>query len=96
MIPAVWSAWGKERDSRANRMEAEVELARQEERRDALEQEVSRLKTPQGVEEALRKRFDVGYQGEGVIYIVDDPNASTTLAQPEKSIWGRISDLWPF
>lgn len=97
LIPAVWSAFGKEIESRGNRIRAEAYLAQQLERKDSLEQEVKILSSEQGIEDALRHRFDVGREGEGVIYIVDPvPTSTTNEPSSWDSFFGRIRSIWPF
>jgi hypothetical protein len=74
-IPGVWNVYGKERESRSLRTQAELQvrnLAQQEAR---LSGDISRLQTERGKEEALREQYAVGKRGEGLIIIVDPPQA---------------------
>lgn len=96
LIPSVWSAFGKERDSRANRKEAEVQLAQLQAQKQDLETEVARLETPAGLEDALRHRFDVGDEGEGVIYIVEQQATTGDSRTGKDGIWNWFISLWPF
>ena len=96
LVPAVWSAWDKERETHANREIAEQQLVQQTEKKDSLEKEVASLKTDRGVEEALRHRFAVGSEGEGVIYIVDNKVAPTEDKSKPGGILGWLQSLWPF
>lgn len=96
LIPAAWSAFGKEQESRANRNEAEIQLAQLKSQEEALEQDVARLETERGVEDALRHRYDVGSSGEGVIYIVDQKATTTEPANTRSGLFGWLGALWPF
>lgn len=97
LVPAVWGAWDKERETLANRAIAEQQLAQQTERKDSLEKEVIALRTDRGVEEELRHRFAVGDEGEGVIYIVDREVAPAgATGKDQGGILGWLRSLWPF
>jgi cell division protein FtsB len=96
LIPSVWSAFGKEQESRSNRLEAETQLAQLNAQKKAVEQDVAALQTPRGVEDALRHRYDVAGQGEGVIYIVDEQPTSTPPTDTHKGLFGWLAALWPF
>jgi cell division protein FtsB len=96
LIPSVWSAFGKEQESRANRLEAETQLAGLKAQQAALSSDVAKLKTDRGVEDALRHRYDVAGQGEGVIYVVDQQATATAPADAHQGFFGWLSSLWPF
>jgi cell division protein FtsB len=96
LIPAVWSAFGKERESGLNRKEAETQLSQLNIQEKALEQDVARLKTERGVEDALRHRYDVGSSGEGVIYIVDQKATDTGTVETHGGLFGWFGSWWPF
>ena len=96
LIPAVWSAWGKEQESRANRREAELQLAQLNGQETALQQDVAKLQTTRGIEDALRHRYDVGDNGEGVVYIVDQKATTTQEAAANTGFVGWFESWWPF
>ena len=96
LIPAVWSAWGKERESLANRREADAQLQQLNDQEKALEQDVAKLQTQRGIEDELRHRYDVGSSGEGVIYIVDQQATNTAPTDTHGGLFGWLTALWPF
>ena len=72
---SVWGVWGKERESAALRSEAEVRLTDMSDRQTQLKGDVTKLKTGRGVEEVLREQYALAAEGEGLVVIVDPPNA---------------------
>ncbi len=74
---AAWKIYGKERAAAARRAESEAELADLTERTRVLTEEIERLSTARGVEEEIRKRFEVAGEGEGVIMLVESPREAS-------------------
>ena len=74
---ASWNIYEKERASVARRAEREAELADLTERSAVLAAEIERLSTARGVEEEIRKKFEVAGPGEGVIILVEPPREAT-------------------
>lgn len=72
-MQGVWGVYEKERGSRQLRIEAEAELKDLEMRETQLRTDISSLSTDRGVEEALRERYELGKEKEGVIVIVEPP-----------------------
>ena len=96
LVPAVWSAWDKERETQKNRDIAEEQLSQQQGRLEALQAEVESLKTDRGAEEALRHRFTVGAEGEGVVYVVDHAVEPVEEDDSQGGIFGWFQSIWPF
>ncbi len=67
-----------ERTMAEKREEREHELSREQARVEELKAEVEHLKDYRGIEEELRNRFDVAKEGERVVVIIDDDNASNS------------------
>jgi len=84
LAKSVWGVWQKNATARAARQEAETELTALKERHQALEMRVTRLETPQGEEEEMRRNFPVVKAGEKLIVIVDE-EASTGEATSSES-----------
>lgn len=70
-IPGVWGAYRKERESRALRTEAEVQLSDLSTREAELNADIAKLESDRGKEEALREQYALAKRGEGLIIIVD-------------------------
>jgi len=81
----AWGAWEKERYAERKAEESLRELAELEEREDELAGRVERLQTDRGKEEEIRKRYLVGKEGEGVIYITASASSSGERTAEEKS-----------
>lgn len=91
LVKGVWSIYQKERETYEGRARAEQELADLDEREAHLRGEIARLRSPAGMEEALRQQFDMAKEGEGVIVIVDRP---TKDAEPKKDMDLRTVESW--
>ncbi|MCI0542559.1 hypothetical protein L0Y69_02280 [bacterium] len=60
-------------------------------REEELEERIARQKSEQGKEEELREKFLVGKEGEGVVFIVDAPLAtSTNSGENKRNFWTRF------
>ena len=82
LAQSVWGVWQKNAVARGARNEAATELSNLKERHGDLNKRVSRLETPRGEEEELRRNFPVVQVGEKVIIIVDE-EASNTASSTE-------------
>lgn len=90
---AAWNVYEKERATRGKWQERRVELEGLRAREALLEEEIERLGTKRGVEEEVRKTFDVVKEGERVIVIVDPPERREDVAVSDKaSFWGWVGD----
>ncbi|MEK7132682.1 MAG: septum formation initiator family protein [Patescibacteria group bacterium] len=72
-VSGVWKVYRKERESMSLRAEAERQLEDLSTRRVQLEEDIEKLKTPRGMEEALRERYRLAKSGENLIIIVNPP-----------------------
>lgn len=70
----------EKRDARAT--ELEVITGRAE----ALQAKVEHLKNERGIEEEIRGRFDVAKEGERVVILLEDKEATGTPGMPEREI----------
>lgn len=91
-----WSVWGVYRQERQTGENTERRLAQLEElleRERALDTEIERLSTDRGIEEEIRRKFEVAKAGEEVIVIVDTP-ASLGAGQQDAAagFFGRFLD----
>ena len=79
-LSGVWNAYQKERESRALRMQAELQLYNLTQQQTQLSAQISKLETDRGKEEALREQYALGKKGEGLIIIVDSPTPAPVQA----------------
>lgn len=100
LVKGVWEIYQKERETYEGRARAERELSDLAERESQLHGEIARLRSPAGVEEALRQQFDMAKEGEGVIVIVDRAPQDEEKAEPMDmrtvSTWKRLIPLAPW
>ena len=76
------------------RKEAEIQLADLAKRRAQLETDIEKLKTPRGMEEALREQYRLAKTGEHLIIIVDPPTSSPIEATSSVMEWFQNSLSW--
>ncbi len=76
----VWNVYHKDRESRALRMQSELELAQLTQQQTQLNARINKLESPRGKEETLRQQYAVGKQGEGMIIIVDPEQSKESPA----------------
>jgi cell division protein FtsB len=88
VLREVWEVYGKKTASASSRREVELKLADLEAREAALRADIAALKTERGMEEALRREYGVGKEGEGLIVIVEAP----TTPLLEESSWPAFFD----
>jgi cell division protein FtsB len=69
----TWGVYKKEEESRSNIARVQVELQSLKDRRAVLVNETGKLATEEGVEAALREKYQVSKQGESVLVVVDKP-----------------------
>ncbi len=95
LLHGVWGAYQKMEFAKKKADEATRDLQSLQARAGVLSAQVTRDNTPQGKEEELREKFMVGEPGEGVIFLVDPREAtSTDDATKKKSLWTRFLELF--
>lgn len=82
---AVFGRFGVEREMYARRIAAEEELTKAEARKADLEEEVLYLEGERGIEEEIRKHFDVAREGETVVILTGEevPEEGHNIPEPE-------------
>lgn len=83
MSLAAFNIYKKYRESSENRKRAQGELESLEQRNRELSSRIERLKTERGLEEEIRKKFNVAKEGEGVVIIV--PKSGTSSSEDIKN-----------
>ncbi len=90
LTKGIIGMYGKNSNASIRAQDAQKDLLKIEERERILNKNLSRIKTSKGVEEELRRKFDVAREGEHLLVIVDKE------IEPEieviKESW--ISSLW--
>ncbi len=93
----VWGVYVQERDTRITKNQRVAHLEELEGRESALQEELDRLDTERGVEEEIRRKFEVAREGEKVIVIVDAPtNAGEDSGGNPKGFWRSFFDTVVF
>lgn len=92
----LWRTYRKARESSQLRHEAEVQLADLNEREAKLRDDLARLESDRGKEEALRERYGLGKSGEHMIVIVDEsgPAPATTTQSTFSKLLHRALPWW--
>lgn len=83
---ATWSVSSKARSTKANLAEAESELVELAEREKRLEEDITYLKTEQGIEAEIRDKYNVARAGENVIVLVDSEESETKEIEIEEKV----------
>jgi hypothetical protein len=89
---AVFQRFTVERQMALRKLEIEAQRQELMERKALLENRVDYLSGDRGIEEEIRKHFDVAKEGEQVVIIVDKevPPVSETKKEPEKKPWYKF------
>ena len=93
-IGGAWSAFEKERESRMLRVQAETQLGDLSKRQTQLDADIANLETDRGKEQVLREQYALAAKGEGLIVIVDAPQAVPTQAASPVLEWLHKAFSW--
>lgn len=91
---AVFGRFGVERDMYARRMAAEEQLEKVEARKAEMEKEVEYLEGERGIEEEIRKHFDVAREGETVVILTGEPPEEEIVETPEPEMPAKWYQFW--
>src|SRR6185369_2304213 len=80
----VLSFMGKMEVTIENRKIVENKVAQLEQQKERLSSDIAKLKTQNGVEDSIREKFGLAKEGENIIIIMDDKNASKTEEVPHE------------
>ncbi len=97
LIKGTWGVYLKEQESRGNAAMVKVELVNLEERKALLEIETKKLKSQEGIEEAIRKKFQVSKPGENVLVVVDKPLPASSVVENQNffsKMWESVSGIF--
>jgi cell division protein FtsB len=81
---SVYERLGVERDMSDRRARAEAELERLQDRKVEIEDRVEYLEGERGIEEEIRKNFDVAREGEQVIILTGEEKKKSITTDEEK------------
>lgn len=96
LVPAVWHAYEKQRETLQNRERAEERLAELENRQRELQEDISYLQSSRGVEAELRRQYAVAGPHEGVIVIVEQEPPAEETVENRRGLGAWFSSWWPF
>ncbi len=92
---AVISVYEKAQSTQENLEIAQVELDKLVDRGELLEDNLSSLATPKGVEAEIRDKFNVVKEGESVIMIIEPEEMEGGRKNKNtKSLWERIKSMF--
>ena len=90
----VWNVYNKQKGSAGLRAQAESTRNNLAARETQLKQDLAKLRTDRGMEEALREQYALAGRGEGLIIIVDQRASSTLPAVTEQKSWLQTFFSW--
>lgn len=93
LIFSTWKIVLRMEESGRNLSAAAEELKNLNIKKTDLLDEISFLKTDQGVEEEIRQKFMMAKPGEEVIVMVDDKSDDTSYENSETSLWSKFLNV---
>ena len=90
----AWSAYQKERESHTLRLQAEMQLSDLSKRQTKLDLNIANLETDRGKEQVWGEQYALAARGEGLIVIVDAPQAAQTRATSSVLEWLHKAFSW--
>ena len=91
---ATWSLYDKERESRKNLDRVEADLLALSLREEQLKKDITRLRTPEGIESEIREQFQVARPGESMVVLVEDTKEPPEQTVEERSLISKFFDLF--
>ena len=93
---AVWKVYNHEQISAQDRQRVENELTETNRRQAVLKDQVAALRTPQGIDDEIRSKFNVTKAGEGVAVIVStsNPTSSASTSTVENTWWQKFGGFF--
>lgn len=94
----AWGIYQKAAIARAERDRAARSLTDLETRTSELQASLARLQSTNGIEEDVRKKFNVVRPGEDIVVVVDDTmkKSENSGAGTSTSVWSRIVSFFGF
>ena len=91
---AAWDMYAKERESQRQLEAVESELAALVARENLLQDDLARLKTPEGIEAEIRAQFQVAKPGEQMVVLVEGRSAAPEEKIHVQSLMSRLFDFF--
>jgi len=88
MLYRIWGIGSRSRVVTAEQQALLAQVAELSERKKVLEKDLAALKTDRGMEEAIRQKFSVVKEGEGVVTVVA-PTTTVATTTEVKSWWQK-------
>lgn len=90
---ATWKAYNESVETKKQVALMQAEFDEVYSRTNSLSQGLASLKTQEGIEKEIRKKFSVAKEGEQVVVVIED-NATPTTSdiQENKGFFGRLID----
>lgn len=84
---STWRVYSKGQEAEAMHKTAAKNVDELYERKGNVEESLEKLNTPRGIEEEVRKRYELGKPGEEQIVLVTDPTKEAESGEEKKSLW---------
>jgi cell division protein FtsB len=97
LLVFIWNLFifvGKMKETARNKNLAEDKLAQLETQKSQVSSEVQKLGTQEGVENAIREKFGLAKEGEGVVVVTDDNSANNTATVSKSGFWSFFKNLF--
>jgi len=96
LVNGTWGVLQKEIESKKNVAQVEQEFQQLTKRKELLKGQVQKLNTEEGIEESLRKKFQISKEGEKVLVVVDRAPTSTQVQNTNffQRIWSGVSGVF--
>jgi len=91
---STYSLFEKQRDIKKALSVEETELAALAAKEGTLTDRIEALKTDRGVEEAIREKFKVAKQGEGVVVVIDQKDGGDSMGDGENPVQAFLRKLF--
>ena len=92
---SVFKFWNKLEETERNKEIVEAKAVAMREKKAKLEEDIERLNTVEGKEEFFRENYGLAKEGEEVIVVVEDKNATGPSQAPKKKgFWDFLSRLF--
>lgn len=86
----TWRVFTKGQEAERLHKGAKESVAELHERKIAVEDSLRQLDTPRGIEEEIRKRYELGLPGEEQIVLVTDPDAENAPKNEDEGFWATV------
>jgi len=96
IVVFAWSVFGfvgKAEEASKNKKIAEDKIMELQKDKDRLSSDIQRLQTDKGKEEAVREKFGLVKEGEGIIVVVPDKNQPEDSAPEQKGFFSFFKNL---